>query len=88
MDRLVFFEGIENRRVLGSIPSPAPLFKEPAQKAGFCFWASPPLDGPESGFYRNKVVPDQLLWSGRRVLQHVARGRPDSINIPCNGYWR
>ncbi|HCT6823760.1 TPA: hypothetical protein OUI91_002035 [Klebsiella pneumoniae] len=23
-----------------SIPSPAPLFKEPAQKAGFCFWAS------------------------------------------------
>ncbi|MDN7219152.1 hypothetical protein QVL79_19760, partial [Klebsiella pneumoniae] len=28
---------IENPRVLGSIPSPAPLFKEPAQKAGFCF---------------------------------------------------
>ncbi len=30
-------QGIENPRVLGSIPSPAPLFKEPAQKAGFCF---------------------------------------------------
>ena len=33
-------QGIENPRVLGSIPSPAPLFKELAQKGGFCFSSS------------------------------------------------
>ena len=32
-------QGIENPRVLGSIPSPAPLFKEPALEAGFCFYS-------------------------------------------------
>ncbi len=30
-------QGIENPRVLGSIPSPGTTFKEPAHKAGFCF---------------------------------------------------
>ena len=28
-------QGIENPRVLGSIPSPGTIFREPAQKAGF-----------------------------------------------------
>ncbi|MBA7945765.1 hypothetical protein [Citrobacter sp. RHBSTW-00271] len=35
MDRLASFKGIENPRVLGSIPSPAPLFKETSLTAGF-----------------------------------------------------
>ena len=33
-------QGIENPRVLGSIPSPAPLFRKPSLWLGFCYMAT------------------------------------------------
>ena len=35
IEHLVFFEGIENPRVLGSIPSPGTTYFEPSLRRGF-----------------------------------------------------
>ena len=55
MDRLVFFEGIENPRVLGSIPSPGTTIHKASLKSGaFSF----------SGYGRFLVVATRYLFAG------------------------
>ncbi len=81
-------QGIENPRVLGSIPSPGTIFKEPVQKAGFCF-SGPGLSIELRSIIRPRASPcgpALKRCSTRRRRRLSESGRPIQKNPPMAGF--
>jgi hypothetical protein len=81
-------QGIENPRVLGSIPSPGTIFREPSLWLGFCF-SGTGLSIELRSIIRPKASPygpALKRCSTRRKRRLSESGRPIQKNPPMAGF--